>query len=55
MDELNELAKDELLELLWNYDNYLQEANDLDLFATGWRPISIIDYYHGNFGEEDLR
>lgn len=55
------LGANELLDLLYAYDAYIQEANDEDKFREGWRPVCIREYYACEFqylfdeeeGEED--
>lgn len=42
---LCELNKDELLDLLIQYNKYIQEANDDNAYHTGWRPVCISEFY----------
>jgi len=39
------ISREEALELLREYDIYIQEANDEDKFESGWRPVCINEFY----------
>lgn len=47
---LNELlTKEELLDLLNAYDEYIQDANDDDLYSEGWKPVCIKEFYMNEY------
>ena len=45
------LEKEELMSILTAYDNYIQTANRDNLYASGWRPVSLALYYDMFFSE----
>ena len=49
MKDLSELNRDEFMEMLIDlmrqYDKYIQNANDEDLYSTGWRPVCLPEFY----------
>ena len=45
----DDISRDELLELLKEYDIYIQDANDEAKFAIGWRPVCINEFYDNEF------
>lgn len=51
------LDAEELLDLLYAYDAYIQEANDEDKYETGWRPVCLREFYdcefHYHFDDEE--
>lgn len=51
MEELNDLSKKELLELISAYDDYIQGANDENLYSSGWNPVCIMEFYECEFQE----
>lgn len=56
---LEELGKEELLELLHAYDRYIQNANDENRYSNGWYPVCINEFYdceyqYENEPEEDV-
>lgn len=42
---LDHLSKEELLDLLTRYDEYIQEANDDDRYSDGWYPVCLNEFY----------
>lgn len=40
-----DISKEELLDLIVEYDKYIQNANDEDYYFTGWRPVCISEFY----------
>lgn len=46
------LDKEELLELLKEYDEYIQEANDENRYADGWFPVCISEFYDNEYEEQ---
>ena len=46
---MEDLSKEELLELLAAYDKYIQEANDEDKYSEGWYPVCINEFYDNDF------
>ena len=50
MDLLNKLNKQELIELIKAYDEYIQDANDGDLYKGGdFYPVCIDEFYNNDF------
>lgn len=45
LDALKDLDKDTLHDVLYYYDAYIQEANDLDKYKDGWFPICVSEFY----------
>ena len=45
----DELDKATLLKLLKDYDMYIQDANDLDKYRTGWMPVCVEEFYNNEF------
>lgn len=43
--EINELPKEDLIDLLYEYDKYLEQARDEDWFRQGWVPVCIAEFY----------
>lgn len=52
-DKLSELTKEELLDLLNAYDEYIQMANDEDYYKMGWFPVCIQEFYDNEYMETD--
>jgi len=46
---LNDLTKEELLDVLEHYDLYIQDANDGELYDEGWRPVCIEEFYMSDY------
>jgi hypothetical protein len=46
---LDKLDKEELVELITAYDNYIQEANVEDVYSEGFRPLGLTEYYEEEF------
>lgn len=46
---LNELSREELLELLYTYDKYIQTANDENYYSLDWYPVCIEEFYYNEF------
>ena len=50
MDLLNKLNKQELIELIKAYEDYIQDANDGDLYKGGdFYPVCISEFYMNDF------
>ena len=45
----DDISRDELFELLNEYNIYIQNANDEDKFESGWRPVCINEFYDNEF------
>ncbi len=45
IDDLGELTIEELHDVLYYYDAYIQEANDMDKYQDGWYPVCISEFY----------
>lgn len=58
---LEELNRDDLYELLYYYNQYIQHASDTDAYKDGWYPVCIEEFYSNDLevwkelehGEED--
>lgn len=48
-DVVNELPKEELIDILAEYDDYLEQAREQDWFHQGWRPVSVAEFYHNEY------
>lgn len=48
---IGDLSKEELLDLLSEYDSYIQYANEENSFAEGWRPVCINEFYDCEYQE----
>lgn len=46
---LKTLSKEELIELLNIYDEYIQSANEDNFYSTGWKPVCIDEFYFNDF------
>ena len=47
---IEELSKDELIELLTAYDRYIQSANDEERYVNdGFYPVCISEFYRNDF------
>lgn len=51
MKSIRELSKEELIDLLLEYDAYIQLANDEDSYHDGWRPVCINEFYDCEYRE----
>ena len=51
MHLLNELSKEELLDVIRMYDHYIQDANEEDRYADGWYPVCIEEFYENDYKE----
>lgn len=49
MDILNNLDREELLDLLHHYNDYIQEANEEDKYKESWYPVCISEFYNNEF------
>lgn len=43
------LPKEELLDLLLKYNQYIQDANDEDRYIDGWCPVCIAEFYESEY------
>lgn len=46
---LNMLNKKEIIELIEAYNEYIQDANDGELYSDGWKPVCIEEFYNNDF------
>lgn len=46
-----DISKEELLQLLWKYNEYIQNANDEKKYDTGWVPVCVNEFYDNEFQE----
>ncbi|AMN31046.1 hypothetical protein [Clostridium perfringens] len=51
MKDLERLSKEELLEVVKEYDRYIQDANEEDLYIEGWKPVCVEEFYNNDFQE----
>jgi len=51
IEDLNNLTKKELLDLIKEYDKYIQEANDLNKYDCGFYPVCINEFYNNDYFE----
>lgn len=45
------ITKWELQLPLNKYDEYIQEANNIDKYSTGWQPVCINEFYDNELSE----
>lgn len=45
------LSRDELLELLYCYDKYIQFANEENSYKDEWYPVCIEEFYQNDLEE----
>lgn len=48
---LRDINKNELLELIIAYDEYIQDANDGDRYSDGFYPVCMEEFYMNEFQE----
>lgn len=46
---MENLTSKELLDLLYCYDEYIQDANDEDRYREGWLPVCINEFYDNEY------
>lgn len=46
---IEKLTKDELLSLINIYNNYIQDANDNNLYTDDWKPVCIEEFYQNDY------
>lgn len=51
---VTDLSKSTLLQLLREYDIYIQSANDDNQYSTGWKPVSIKEFLNNEFQDLTL-
>lgn len=51
MKDFNDLTKENLLDLLDEYDKYIQEANESNRYAEGWFPVCLHEFYDCEYQE----
>lgn len=49
---LNYLSKEQLIDLLIKYNDYIQEANEENHYQEGWFPVSIYEFYENEYKED---
>lgn len=49
--KIKDLNKDQLIELIEAYDEYIQDANDDDRYREGWYPVCIEEFFENEFQE----
>jgi len=50
IDLLNEMSKEEIIELFDAYDNYIIE-NDERIASDGWVPVCVHEFYFNEYQE----
>lgn len=48
---LNDLDEEDLKELIREYDIYIQQANEEDLYKNGWLPVCVEEFLNNDFLE----
>ena len=51
MEKLKTLDKETLLDLLHEYDIYIQDANEERKYEEGWYPVCIKEFYDCEYQE----
>ena len=46
---MKDLSKEELLDLLKEYDMYIQDANDDNRYKDGWYPVCLDEFYENEY------
>ena len=46
---IEKLTKDELVSLINSYNNYIQNANDSNLYNDDWKPVCIEEFYQNDY------
>ncbi len=49
--QLGELEAEELGRIIAAYDEYIQDANDENRFAEGWRPCCVAEFIDNEWPE----
>lgn len=49
--DFNTLSKEELIDIMYHYDNYIQNANDNSLFSDDWKPMCIHEFWTNEYQE----
>ena len=47
----DKMSRKALYSIIEDYDSYIQNANDLDWFRSGWRPVCIDEFYDCELAE----
>lgn len=50
--DVGELHYWQLKQLVHSYDAYIQRANEEDMYQSGWKPVSVNEYYGAEFRME---
>lgn len=45
------IPEEDLQDVMIEYDKYIQEANEQDKYASGWKPVSIQEFYENDYLE----
>ena len=51
MEKIKTLDKETLLDLLHEYDLYIQDANEERKYEEGWYPVCISEFYDCEYQE----
>ena len=46
---IEKITKDELVSLINSYNNYIQNANDSNLYNDDWKPVCIEEFYQNDY------
>ncbi len=49
VQDFNSLTKGEIIDLLKEYDRYIQDANDENRYSEGWFPVCINEFYDNEY------
>ena len=50
-DKLKKMSREMLIKLIYAYDDYIQNANDDDRYADGFKPVCVAEYIDCEFFE----
>lgn len=49
---ISNLTKQELIDLIYSYDKYIQDANNNNRYFEGWFPVCVNEFYEWEYQEE---
>ncbi len=52
---IQDLSHDELLDLIREYNKYIQNANDENRYEDKWYPVCIDEFLYNEYAEENLK
>lgn len=48
-EDINDMPKEDVIDLLVEYDNYLERARDEGRFEEGWVPVCLAEFYGAEY------